>query len=295
MQNYILYLAFGQDYINECIYSILRMLELYNLRPPKFSIVVFTDEPQKFENLIPYFHQFSIKTISANDLKKWRGQPPNNYRVKALVIKEFLSSIQGNLVFCDTDTILLKPIEPLFRDIENDCAFMHTYEGEIIENSCFKKLHRKLTNPKVSSIQFSDFNTKSKWEMWNSGIVALNTNKDLFKDLVSLTDYIFSKVKNHTSEQLAISYLLSKETLLKEAKSYFYHFWDLKEFRKLLLIFFEKNQEESIPNLVKKAHHIDAITIQQQKTSYKRLPLAQRFVRNLSGSAWSIRQYEKKL
>lgn len=295
MQNHLLYLAFGEEYINECKYSILKLLEFYNLRPPEIQVHVFTDKPQEFESMIPFFHRFEIKTLTNRDLAEWRGTPPNNYRVKAMAIKDFLDKHSGNVLFCDTDTVLLRPLELLFTEVADGAVYMHQFEGEIAAGSAFKKLHKHLTGNTVTTVDVSSFASAAKWQMWNSGIVALNHGKKaLLADVVKLTDYIYSKAKNHTSEQLAISYCLSQAGTIREAAPYFYHYWNLKEFRWLLQKFFVANAEESIPNLIKKLHFLNAVTLQEEKNAFKRLPFLQKLLRNIRGKGWKIAPYEKR-
>ena len=73
------------------------------------------------------------------------------------------------------------------------------------------------------------------------------------------------------------------------------HYWNLKEFRKLLNTFFKNNEEESIPNMVKGAHAIDAAAIQQQKEAYEALPLHKKWLATLTGKRWRIDTNIKKL
>ena len=132
--------------------------------------------------------------------------------------------------------------------------------------------------------------------MFNAGVVGMNTaNKELLDDVLALSDSVYQKFQKHIAEQFAFSYCLQKSGTVKTADHLIAHYWNLKEFRQLLHTFFARNVEESIPNLVKKLHHIDALTIMQHKTSYRNLPFLQRFFRNLRGSAWRIGQYERKL
>lgn len=68
----------------------------------------------------------------------------------------------------------------------------------------------------------------------------------------------------------------------------------LKEFGQLLFAFFKKNEEESIPNLIKLARHLDIDAIQKDKKEYDALPFYKKWLQTLSGKKWSIKKYEKK-
>lgn len=67
---------------------------------------------------------------------------------------------------------------------------------------------------------------------------------------------------------------------------------DLKEFRDLLRKFFMKYQEESVPNLLKLIHNLDAALIQKQKQEFQRLPLHQKLIKRIIGNHWSIEKYK---
>jgi hypothetical protein len=71
--------------------------------------------------------------------------------------------------------------------------------------------------------------------------------------------------------------------------------YELKEFRVLLRHFFERYQEESVPNQVKLAHAIDAKKIQEQKRKFRQLPLVARWLRQLTGQGFHISRFQKKI
>ena len=78
-------------------------------------------------------------------------------------------------------------------------------------------------------------------------------------------------------------------------KGRFKDFKDLPEFKELLQLFFSKNEEESIPNLVKLIHHLDVETIQKDKVRYARLPFYKKWMNQLLGKEWSIKKYGNKI
>ena len=71
--NYITYLAHGNSgYINECRFSLLKLLQVYNLRPPaNLGVIIYTDQPKSFEDFIPFFKDFKLETLNADILNKW--------------------------------------------------------------------------------------------------------------------------------------------------------------------------------------------------------------------------------
>ncbi len=299
MRNAILYQAYGgKDFINECRYSLLKYLQVYNLNPPAATgIFIYTDQPHFFSDFIPFFHHFQCKEITAEQIKMWRGTYNFMHRLKIEIMSDFLQSFSGNVLYCDTDSYATQPLEPIFENIKKGEFYMHEYEG-VLNKTVSPSFHKweafLSTQPIVYNNKKLEFSNTIK--LFNAGAVGLNSNnKDALDDVLALTDSIYKNFPKHIAEQFAFCYCLQKRGTIKNADFAIAHYWNLKEFRQLLTTFFAKNLEESIPNLVKKVHHIDPLAIQKQKTSYKQLPLLQRLFKNIFGSAWRIDRYEKKL
>ncbi len=299
MQNSILYLAHSDlGYINECRFSLLKYLSVYNLKPPvQTAIVVYTDRPQLFEIFLPFFQQFHIQEITAEQVKGWQGDINYVHRAKTEVIKNFFQQFGGNLIFFDTDTYITQPVEALWNEIELGTVFMQQSEGVIdsSKNGEFRKWDAFLKN---NTIQYNNqtFQYSPDFEVWNSGLIGIGQRlAPVFDDVLHLTDAIHSKFPKHITEQVSCSYILQQHAALKPAADYLVHYWNLKEFRKFLNVFFKKNEEESIPNLVKLAHPIDAAAIQKEKETFDALPVYQQWLAKLRGKSWNIDTYIKKL
>jgi hypothetical protein len=59
MRNTILYTAYSTDEIHECAYSLLKYLDVYNMKPPAdHSVVVYTNDPASLEGYQSYFSKF---------------------------------------------------------------------------------------------------------------------------------------------------------------------------------------------------------------------------------------------
>jgi hypothetical protein len=298
-RNAILYQAYGgTDFVNECRYALLKYLQVYNLKPPaNTGIFIYTDQPNLFADFGPFFHQLSLLPLTAQTVKEWRG--PHNFvhRVKIKMMIDFLNRFDGNLLYCDTDTYAKAPIEDIFASLQENRFVMHTYEGVIdkTRSPSFHKWEKFLSATPISyngkQLQFS-----KDIQMFNAGVIGLPAaSKDVLADVLALTDSVYEKFPKHIAEQFAFSYCLQQRGTIRAADDAIAHYWDLKEFRRLLSLFFERNMEESIPELVKKVHHLDALTIMHEKTNHKQLPLLQQWWKDLSGTGWRIAQYTKKL
>jgi hypothetical protein len=299
MQNAILYQAYGgMDFINECRYSLLKYLQAYNLKPPPDTgIYIYTDQPHLFSDYLPFLSKLECIPVTEATVKQWKGPRGFVHRFKIEMIREFASRFDGNVLYCDTDTYATNSLEEIFKDIAQGSFYMHQYEG-VIDRTKFSSFHKWEAFLSSTPIEYNgkrmEFSTQLR--MYNAGVIGLNSgSKPLLDDVLALSDSIYQKFPKHIAEQFAFSYCLQTSGAVKTTDHLIAHYWNLKEFRQLLTVFFARNEEESIPSLVKKVHHIDALAIMHHKTSYRSLPFLQRFFRNLSGSAWRIGQYERKL
>jgi len=299
MQNSILYLAHSDlGYINECRFSLLKYLSIYNLKPPGHTaIVVYTDRPQLFEIFIPFFEQFHIEEVTQAQIKAWQGSINYIHRAKTEVIKNFFQQFGGNLIFLDTDAYLTQPIDNLWTEIESGTVYMQQSEGVIdsSKNGEFKKWDNFLKN---NPVQYNNqtFAYTPDFEVWNSGLIGVNQRlAPVFDDVLNLIDAIHAQFPKHITEQVSCSYVLQQHATLQPASAYMVHYWNLKEFRKFLNHFFKIYEEESIPNLVKLAHPIDAAAIQKEKETFDALPVHKKWIAMLTGKKWNIDTYIKKL
>lgn len=299
MSNAVLYQAYGGvDFVNECKYSLLKYLQVYNLNPPASTgIYIYTDQAHLFSDFLPFFPKLELIPLTKETIQKWRSPRNFVHRFKIEMMIDFLSRFEGNLLYCDTDTYIVAELEKTFSDITGETFYMHEYEGTI-DRDKFPSFHKWEKFLSSTSIEFNgkQMQFNKSLQMFNAGVVGLSSDKkDILKDVLALTDGVYQKFPKHIAEQFAFSYCLQKQGVIKPADQTISHYWNLKEFRELLASFFSKNLEESIPTLVKKAHHIDALTMMRHKVSFNNLPFLQRLLKKLAGSAWRITHYEKKL
>lgn len=299
MQNAILYQAYGgTDYTNECRYSLLKYLQVYNLIPPAdTAIVIYTDTPAVFADFQPFFHHLHLLPLTKETAQQWRGSSNFVHRLKIVMLADFLSGFEGNVLYCDTDTYLTAPVSAIFNDLESGSFYMHQCEGTInkAENPSFHKWERFLSTTPLAynnrQVQFD-----KNLQMYNAGMVGLNSrHKELLQDVLALSDAVYEKFPKHIAEQFAFSYCLQKAGTVKTADHLVAHYWNLKEFRQLLKTFFTLHAEESIPNLIKKLHVMDAMAIQHEKNAYEDLSFLHRLVKTIQGKGWKIGPYQKRL
>ena len=284
MSNYILYLAEGNNHnVNECRYSLLKYLAVYNLKPPTdIGIIVYTDVPATFEAFEPFFNQFELKEI--------KSPLPS----KLEIFKEALSLKQGNFLYVSTDSYFIEPVDAAFQTLQHDNFLFYkqkaTTENDLVE---FKKIKEYLSNNSIE-VEGEKISYLPNEDFYSTEIIGTNSAT---ASLVQKMYLLYSEISRHSSaeasETFACSYYATNaavQTMDDKIISY----RNFPQFKNLLQLFFKKNEEESIPNLVKLVHHIDAETILQEKKQYDGQPFVKKLLSALTGRAWSVRQYQNK-
>jgi hypothetical protein len=280
MQNYIFSRAFGSiHHINGCRYSLLKYLAVYNLNPPDIAVVVYTDQPAFFEAFVPFFRGFTINELPA-------GQTSNS---KVDFLKQLATTYQGNLLYLDNDTFITQPLGDVFRKIEQGSFCLRTAE----EPPGNQTLKDYLLKNKVMIDEEKVTNSKTQ-KHYNTDVIGFSHAASGLFSQVSVLQQQLQRLSPEVAENFAFSYFLQHRqvfTLQHQIAGY----RNFPEFRKVLEFFFSKNVEESIPNLVKRVHYLDAGVMQQEKNRYDQLPFYKKLFNVLTGKAWSVRQYQNKI
>lgn len=289
MQNHILYQAFNNpDVVNECRYSLLKYLAVYNLKPPAhIGIVIYTDQPALFEEFESFFSQFEM--LPVDKLKAGATDSSCIENVdKIFLLQCFFNLYNGNVFYCDTNTYIVEPVEDIFTEIESGACFL--YE-KIPDQKKEDSIYNKVIELIQKKVQFPD-----EKELFSSKVVGINSDKvNLLEDAKSMLGTLQKQSVHQDTASYALSYSLQQQANIKTANHRIAHYSDLKEFRDLLKTFFKRNEEESIPNLIKLINPFDAAEIQKQKHQYETQPLYRKLLNSVAGNKWSIQQYQKKI
>ncbi len=289
-QRYILFQAYGNEGIlMECQFALMQLLK-YNSTDP-FCVVLYTDNQDFFKPILQQFIHHEIIQVTLGKIKKWRGEINFVHRVKIEILLNFFEIHTGAVLYFDTDTYCKNSITPLFEEIEKGSIIMHTYEGNLGDRKSivFKKWRHFLQQNKI------DCNGKlikniDSIQMWNAGVIGFSDiNIAELKQALQLTDSIYLKFSKHTVEQFAFSYIFQNTASLKAADSIIFHYWDLKEYRKLLKYFFEKNNFLTTQQQTEKLQKILPENIFPEKRFYKKLPFYKKWI----SQKWGIGKYIK--
>jgi hypothetical protein len=160
MQKIILYIAFSLDEVYECAYSILKYLEVYNLKPPAgHSLVVYTNYPDLLEAYGSFFNRFELRPVPEksnkefilSEFKKEEGETvlhlnSNMYPVKQVDDNKSIECYKN-----------LKEFKILLKD------FLGRYQEESVPNQV--KLIHNIDAKKIEKqkIEFENLPFASKW------------------------------------------------------------------------------------------------------------------------------------
>ncbi|MFL5809629.1 MAG: hypothetical protein ACJ749_08910 [Flavisolibacter sp.] len=124
MPNYIIYQAISTDEINECSYSLLKYLDLYNLKPPPdHSVVIYSGKPALLEAYGSFLNSFELKEIK----EKEQGTREKETRSsKASTLKALLDTYKGNMLYLPSNAYPIKQLDSLFSAINRGAIYGST-------------------------------------------------------------------------------------------------------------------------------------------------------------------------
>ncbi len=257
-RRYFLYLVFGEEkYWYEALYSITSLLKNGNLSTNN-GIVVITEQSEFFKTridspLITYI------TISEKVLDEWTEHYTYIYAAKIRAIKLFFEKYQSDVIFLDTDTLILGDVTILFEKLSiyylmNYC---HRSVGEIlnyqIEESSYravqlnekKKIYKLLLNGVWAEEEYIQL--KKDFCQMNSGVIGIGyQNHEIINKVERLTRYLVSKTACRDVEELVFTIYFRQMGEVKEIKDSILHYYDFKHtrlFASELLGFIEEEKE----------------------------------------------------
>src|SRR3982751_1088758 len=102
MRNYLVYYLSSVDEVYECCYSLLKYLDVYNLKPPAdHSVVVYSNRPQLLEVYGSYFNHFELKEINSGSSNEIQTH-----------IEDIFNLVKGNIIFMPANAYPVKELEP---------------------------------------------------------------------------------------------------------------------------------------------------------------------------------------
>jgi hypothetical protein len=242
-RNIILYQAYGKRYINQTIFSIITLINIYEKKLLDFKILVYTDQPEAFNDLSKAYNVQAI-FIPESKREEWAGKEKFILRSKILAPLELLGSNSNlNVLQVDSDTFFTRKVGKLFSMIETGKLVMHLKEQSIAYIR--KKWHPSFYPPNVDQKLTDGLHLTLNDEtfMWNSGVIGIsNKNKQLLQHVLNLTDSLYDQYPNWLIEQLAYTTVFTATKSLIESKRFIFHYYHYKP---TIDIYIEKKLQEN--------------------------------------------------
>ena len=230
---FIVFQAYGnKDILHEVLISISSILRFSS--SAKFQLVIYTDSKDYLKKWLPEGIMFVDTPLTK--WEEWKGEQRFVHRAKIEMLRDFVARNEGNVLYCDTDTYFLESPEKLFSDIANGELIMHMDEGQLkdSENLVFRKLEKFLKGYKRHVIPAST-------HMWNAGVLGFkSSDRELLDKVLALSDSLHAAYPKHVMEQLAFSVCFQVRGR-RSCEDTIFHYWDFKDYRRVLSSFFEEN------------------------------------------------------
>jgi len=238
--NYIVFQCYGnEDVFHECAYALLSLSRLYKGGgPANTEVWIYTDNLSRFSAFRNPGLSLHFCSLSEEVLTRWRGVIDFVHRVKIEVLKDFVATRNGNILYVDTDVVFMEPIEEMMAAVSSGSLYMHVMEGIVStrSNPVLAKLDTYLRDNTAMKV-----NGRALWDlaMWNAGVLGFNTQyRQVLDDVLTFTDAEYPKFPKHIVEQFAFSVFFRQAGVIKTAAPFILHYWNLKEARPALASFF---------------------------------------------------------
>ena len=140
MQKSILYIATSTDEAYECAYSILKYLEVYNLKPPiGHSMVVYTNTPHLLEAYGTFFSRFELRPLPVNT-------------DKLSIISDFQKEAGGSVLYFTSNEYLVTDV----NSIESVQSYKGFHEFKVLLKDFFRRYQEESVPNQVKLIRNVD-------------------------------------------------------------------------------------------------------------------------------------------
>jgi len=284
--NYLIFQAYGNtDILNECRYAVLSLLK-HKPTLDTIHIVIYTDQKEFFSSLPT--QSITYVALSQEDITRYKGKHGFVHRLKIKIIQDAMSRFSGKLLYSDSDVYFLKPVDSLFDKIDDSRFVMCNNEGaiNIKGNRVFEKFSHFIASHKAY-LKTNEVVIPTDVTMWNAGIIGIqSTDKDKVADVLRVCDVLLDRFSSHVIEQLAFSHVLHNHGVIEPATDVVFHYWNLKEFRKVLAEFFAfHDQNSSLETMVADVDAIRPDRLIKPKMEYESLSFILKALRKLKGKS----------
>jgi hypothetical protein len=296
-KSYLLYHAYGhQDYVNECIYSIMSFYrESSEWSRQNIYVIVYTDMPEAFDKVKDLGILLEIEPITAPTIHEWRGVNDYEHRVKVKMMQHFSTKYGGNMLYVDSDTCFETDLKPIFERIQKGEIFMDFNEGALNSeanrsNVLLNKVHEFI---KTAIFYNGILMIEPTLEMWITGTIGFNYYTSyILAGIEDLTDDFYNQYPKPVAERLAFCHYLQKKGPITASRPMIFHYQHFTEFRPILVEFFERNAEKNGKEIAELTGKLLPQELMQPKIEYQELGFFTKAVRKIMGNGWKMPKVE---
>ena len=194
---------------------------LCNKGAPDSQIHIYTDDVSIGQNW-----PITQNILIPEQLIQWRGPKDFFWRIKMKVIADLCARYPNEaILYLDADTLALD-LPGLQSQLS--APMMHLNEGAL--GTLNTKTERR-TLRELNKNTFQGITTTAQSTMFNAGVIALPPGYgEAIEQAIALCDsYLETQAPPRLLEQLALSLVLNKNHILKEAQPFVAHYWSTKD------------------------------------------------------------------
>ncbi len=235
-------------YKKESLYSIKSLLKRQDATRNECKIIVVTDRKDAY-GTIANWPNVIIEEVDTQLIKEWSLDYTYYVRCKIKCLEYCFERYECDLLFVDTDTIVLQDISYAFDHIKEGVFYMHSActpinkALDIIAQTRFKDISY-LTLQRIhfySYMREKNFIFNDKYPIdvdfvpHNSGIIGIAyKNRDILKTVLEVCDLIFQRFQYQCAEEFALSYVLQNAGKVRLLENMVFHYPEAKFTRYLM-------------------------------------------------------------
>lgn len=297
----VLYMVFEREcLINQTIYSILSLIDEVREQDNLIITILTNFSKEKFENIL-FLKNLRIDIIDDAELDTWK-QNGYIYNVKIFGIMYYFEKYRENVLFIDSDTIVMKEPDMIYREISKNKCFLNCKYKKLKEYFDLQYVadkRRKIDlNELNKAIRFYNSFKNSQYIMnnrkyeispefcyYNSGVIGLAyENRYILNEVYDLCNILWNEYQFVMSEEFAYSYILTKEKKqIFETKDLLIHYYSFKWIRFLAAMVqnvYIGNDEEIAKQFMKTLKIKDNLSLELKKNE---IPYLVAFIRKRVG------------
>jgi len=188
-----------------------------------FKVIIYTNYADSFykefeKNNFEFLSKIIVEEISKSTVNDWvyNGYP---YTIKIKVIEHFFNKYKANALFIDSDFYIKNDITPLYDMIENKEFVMYKYARPVYLTAL---LGIEDIGTFYTFLKHPNYAVKRHHIHYFSGVLGINYKyKNVLDDVYALCCQFYKITRNHSSEEIAFSYVFQNIGKINVAKSFF--------------------------------------------------------------------------